>query len=143
MVYSLFIFSFLYSNFKIEYRKKDQFLHLRMIGKLFWIHNLNIKFIMHGFVLFSNFLKKLLLSLTHSHQLGGALCIFTIFTELSLYSFSMKMKTLKMCFHFCIQNQLLGYRKWKPSTNSYTKPVFCGGSYWKLKMKTKNNTFYS
>ena len=57
-MYSIFIFFFLYSNSKIKYIKKDQFLHLRMFGKLFWIHNLNIKFIMHGFVLFSNFFLK-------------------------------------------------------------------------------------
>ena len=133
MVYSLFIFSFLYSNFKIEYRKKDQFLHLRMFGKLFWIHNLNIKFIMHGFVLFSNFFKKLLLSLTHSHQLGGALCVFTIFTKLPLYSFSMKMKTLKMCFHFLYLNPTFSILKMKTKYKFLNQTIF----FW-VPLKTQN-----
>ena len=68
MVYLFFIFSFLYLNSKIEYRKKDPLLHLKVFGKLFWIHNLGIKFIIHGLVLFSIFFfLKLLFSLTHTH----------------------------------------------------------------------------
>ena len=96
---------FLYSNSKIVYREKDPFLHLRVFGKLFWIHNLSIKFIIHGLVLFSIFFRKLLFfTYTRSRQSGGALCVFTVFMELLLYSFSMKMKTLKKCFYFLYSN---------------------------------------
>ena len=160
-MYSLFIFSFLYSNSKIEYKKKkDLFLYVRMFDKLFWIHNLsikdtfffliynlNIKFTIHSLTLFSNFFffKVTFFTYTHSHQSSGALCIFTIFTKLLLYSFSLKMKILKMYFHFLHSNPTFRILKMKTKYKflNQTSFFFGGGSHWKLKMKTRKHFFFS
>ena len=54
VVYSLFIFFILYSNFDFEKKKKKyiyiyiykhSFSHLIVFGKLYWIHNLGIEYI--------------------------------------------------------------------------------------------------
>ena len=121
--------SFIYIYIYID----DLFLYVRMFSKLFWIHNLGIKFIIHGLILFSFlFFFKLLFSLTHTHinQVGHfeflqylqnchyfhflwVLCVFTIFTKLPLYSLFMKLKMLKMCFHFLYSNPTFRIQKMK------------------------------
>ena len=105
---------FLYSNSVIEYTHththiyiyiKDPFLHLMVFGKLFWMHNFGYKFIIHGLALFSIFF--FLSYFFHLHTLTSikwGLCIFTKFMELPLYSFSMKIKMLNMCFHSLYSN---------------------------------------
>ena len=138
-MYSLFIFSYLYLNSKIEYRKNDSFLHVRVFCKLFWIHNLDIKFIIYGLALFS----IIFFTYTLSHQLGGVPCVFTIFIKLTLYSFSMKMKMLNRCFHFLYSNLTFKILKTKFKYKFLNQTsVFCGGSHWKLKMKTKKHNFF-
>ena len=142
VVYSLFIFSFLCSNPEIEYRK-DPCSHLRVFGKLFWIHNLGIKYIIHRFDIVFYLKKKLLFSFIHTSIRWGPL-YFTIFTKLPLYSFSMKMNTMKKCFHFLYSNPTFWILK-NENWVQVLKPnkFFCGGSHWKLKMKTKNTIFFS
>ena len=140
VVYSLFIFSFPCSNPEIEYRK-DPFSHLRVFGKLFWIHNLGIKYIIHRFDIVFYLKKKLLFSFIHTSIRWGPL-YFTIFTKLPLYSFSMKMNTMKKCFHFLYSNPTFWILKMNTEYKFLNKTsFFCGGSHWKLKMKTKNTIF--
>ena len=131
-IYFIFIFYFLYSNSKIKYRKNDSFLHLRVFSKLFWIH---------GLVLFPIYFLKVtfffLFTYTHSHQSREVLCIFTIFTKLPLYSFSMKMKTLKKCFHFLYSNSTFRILKMKTEYKFLNQTsFFYDGSHWKWKQKT-------
>ena len=134
-MYSLFIFSFLYSNSKIEYIKNDSFLHLKVFDKLFWIHNLGIEFIIHVFYFFffSHFF--------HLHTLTsirwGPLRFHNIY-ELLLYSFFMKMKTLKRCFHFLYSNPTFRILKMKTEYKFLNQiSFFGGGSHWKWKQKTR------
>ena len=69
----VFAFHFLYSIFKILNlnikKKKNSFSHLVVFGKLFWIHNLSIKYIISGFghcFLFFIFFKKSKFSHLHT-----------------------------------------------------------------------------
>ena len=105
-----------------------------MFDKLFWIYNLGIKFIILGLLLFSILTRSYFFSTyTHSNQSGGAFCVFTTFMELQLYSFSMKMKMLKWCFHFfLIQIQLLEYKFLNQTNFFVVNPI----ENWKWKQKT-------
>ena len=111
MVYLLFIFIFLYLNFKIEYRKNVQFLNLKMFDKLCRINNLDIKFILFFFflvTLFTYTLKSIRWGPLHFHNIYRIVTIFVFYENKNTDFFF---------FFLVIQIQLLGYWKWKPSTS--------------------------
>ena len=124
-----------------------------MFDKLFWIHNLSIKdnfffeyiiwiknslyTVWHCFLIFF-FFKVTFFTYTHSHQSGGALYIFTIFTKLSLYSFSMKMKILKMYFHFLHSNPTFRILKMKTKYKFLNQTSFFFFFWWWIPLKTQN-----
>ena len=133
-MYSLFIFSFLYSNSKIEYIKNDSFLDLRVFGKLFWIHNLGIEFIIHIFF-FSYFF--------HLHTLTsirwGPLRFQNIYEIATVFVFYENENT-KRCFHFLYSNPTFRILKMKTGYKFLNQiSLFVVGPIenWKGKQKTR------
>ena len=73
---------------------------------------------------------------TFSFSIKNSKQILSFFTKMSLYSFSVKMNTIKRYIHFFYSNSLFFYWKWKLSTNNKAKPIF---EWWvSLKIENKN-----
>ena len=130
-MYSTFIFSFLYSNSKIEYIKNDSFLHLRCLVSYFeyiiWVQNSSYT-VWYFFFFLSYFF--------HLHTLTsirwGPLRFHNIYEIATVFVFYENENT-KRCFHFLYSNLTFKILKIKTEYKFLNQISF----FW-VPLKTKN-----
>ena len=111
---------------------------------MFWIHNFGIKYIIHRFdiVFYFFFFKSYFFSFTHTHINHVGPFVFLNIYEIAIVFIFYENENYEKVFSFFVfKSNFLDTKNEDRIQVLKPNKFFCGGSHWKLKMKTKNTIF--